>query len=81
MFHYDHPLLLKQSTKGILTIVFYVDDIISTIYNKQDTVHFVTKKVGHFLYFSGFEVSRNKKGVVLSQRKYVTDLLEETILN
>ena len=39
---------------------------------------FHTKDLGELKYFLGIEVSRSKKGMFLSQRKYVLDLLEET---
>ena len=36
------------------------------------------KDLGHLKYFLGIEVSRSNKGIFLSQRKYVLDLLQET---
>ncbi|XP_022883675.1 uncharacterized protein LOC111400496 [Olea europaea var. sylvestris] len=39
---------------------------------------FHTKDLGVLKYFLGIEVTRNKKGIFLSQRKYVFDLLIET---
>ena len=36
------------------------------------------KDLGHLKYFLGIEVSRCDKGIFLSQRKYVLDLLQET---
>ncbi|XP_028752907.1 uncharacterized protein LOC114712518 [Neltuma alba] len=40
--------------------------------------HFQTKDLGPLKYFLGIEVLRNKKGILLTQRKYVLDLLKET---
>ncbi|XP_031501803.1 retrovirus-related Pol polyprotein from transposon RE1 isoform X2 [Nymphaea colorata] len=40
--------------------------------------HFVTKDLGQLRYFLGIEVARSKEEVVLSQRKYVLDLLQNT---
>ena len=40
---------------------------------------FHTKYLGQLKYFLGIEVTRNKKGIFLSQRKYILDLLEETV--
>ncbi|KAK2974562.1 hypothetical protein RJ640_002471 [Escallonia rubra] len=39
---------------------------------------FHTKDLGQLKYFLGIEVTRSKKGIFLSQRKYVLDLLVET---
>ncbi|KAK3025978.1 hypothetical protein RJ639_040952 [Escallonia herrerae] len=39
---------------------------------------FRTKDLGQLKYFLGLEVTRSKKGIFLSQRKYVLDLLVET---
>ena len=39
--------------------------------------NFVTKDLGPLRYFLGIEVARSKKGVVLSRRKCVLDLLHE----
>ena len=41
---------------------------------------FQTKGLGELKYFLEIEVSRSRKGIFLSQRKYVLDLLEETEL-
>jgi len=39
---------------------------------------FEMKDLGDLKYFHGIEVSRSNKGILLSQRKYVLDLLQET---
>jgi hypothetical protein len=41
---------------------------------------FEVKDLGQLKYFLGIEIARSSKGIVLSQRKYVLDLLNETEL-
>ncbi|KAJ9685291.1 hypothetical protein PVL29_017351 [Vitis rotundifolia] len=82
----DHSVFYKKSTAGIILLVVYVDDIVITrndhagISDLKAFMHskFHTKDLGELKYFLGIEVSRSKKGMFLSQRKYVLDLLEET---
>ncbi|RVW93485.1 Retrovirus-related Pol polyprotein from transposon RE1 [Vitis vinifera] len=39
---------------------------------------FEVKDLGNLKYFLGMEVARSRKGIVVSQRKYILDLLKET---
>jgi hypothetical protein len=63
----------------------YVDDIVITgsditgISSVKSFLHtqFHMKDLGMLKYFLGVEVNRSKKGIFLSQRKYVLDLLTE----
>ena len=81
----DHSVFYRRSTAGIILLVVYVDDIVIT---GNDTIgistlksflqsQFQTKDLGMLKYFLGVEVMRSKKGIFLSQRKYVLDLLSE----
>ena len=64
----------------------YVDDIVITGSNVDGisslkaflNSQFQTKDLGPLKYFLGIEVMRSKKGIFLTQRKYVLDLLKET---
>lgn len=82
----DHSVFYKQSAAGVILLVVYVDDIVITgsdsvgISSLKSFLHtqFHTKDLGMLKYFLGVEVTRSKKGIFLSQRKYVLDLLSET---
>ena len=82
----DHSVFYKNSEASIILLVLYVDDIVIT---SSDTTgisslnsvlhgHFHTKDLGMLKYFLGIEVMMSKRGILLSQRKYVLDLFSET---
>lgn len=64
----------------------YVDDIIITGCNATTIQHFIDllgkrffiKDLGDLTYFLGVEVATTSTGLLLSQRKYITDLLART---
>ncbi|RVW92976.1 Retrovirus-related Pol polyprotein from transposon RE1 [Vitis vinifera] len=83
----DHTMFFKQSNDGRMTIlIVYVDDIILTgddtgeveRLKKVLATEFKVKDLGQMRYFLGMEVARSRKGISISQRKYVLDLLTET---
>ncbi|CAH9082663.1 unnamed protein product [Cuscuta europaea] len=83
----DHTLFMKFSIKGeIAVLIVYVDDIILTgnyckeieDLKKKLAQEFEIKDLGELKYFLGMEIARSQKGIVVSQRKYVLDLLHET---
>lgn len=84
--HGDHTLFHRQQGTGITILIVYVDDIILTGNDKKGieeikkklSLEFEMKDLGQLRYFLGMEVARNKSGIVISQRKYVPDLLKET---
>ncbi|KAL6311476.1 hypothetical protein AAG906_012064 [Vitis piasezkii] len=83
----DHTLFMKHSKEGEMTLfIVYVDDIIITgddeegIGNLKKLLarEFEIKDLGQLRYFLGMKVGRTKEGIVVTQRKYVLDLLQET---
>ena len=81
----DNSDLYKNSSYGIILPVVYVDDIVIAksdskgILSLKSIFHnqFHTKDLGMLKYFLGVEVMRSKQGILLSQRKYVLDMLSE----
>ena len=81
----DHTLFFKRVEGKITILIIYVDDMIITGDNLEEIKRleqklsgdFEMKNLGGLKYFLGIEVSRNKNGIFLSQRKYVLDLLTE----
>jgi len=67
-------------------LIVYVDDIILTGDDSEEILRlkrvmateFEIKDLGTLKYFLGMEVARSKEGIVISQRKYILDLLNET---
>ena len=73
----------KNSSSSIILLVVYVDDSIinesdskGISYLKSYLVHI--KDLGTLKYFLGVEVMRSKYRILLSQLKYVPDLLSKT---
>ncbi|KAM5578991.1 hypothetical protein ABKV19_009000 [Rosa sericea] len=82
----DHTLFLKHRCGKVTALIIYVDDMVVTgddieeIQRLQGQLssEFEMKDLGNLKYFLGIEVARGKECIVLSQRKYVLDLLAET---
>ncbi|PNX83829.1 beta-galactosidase [Trifolium pratense] len=82
----DHTLFLKKQQGKITALIIYVDDMVVTGNDPEErkalqehlSREFEMKDLGFLKYFLGIEVSRSKKGIFLSQRKYALDLLQET---
>ena len=84
---YDHTLLVKFSKEGKREIIIvYVDEIIITgdyseeISNAKKLLanEFEVKDLGFLKYFLVVEVAHSRKGIYVSQWKYILDLLKET---
>ena len=78
---------MKRTKEGKMTMfIVYVDDIIITgddedgIGNLKKLLarEFEIKDLGQLGYFLGMEVGRTKEGIVVTQRKYIFYLLQET---
>ncbi|KAK3020172.1 hypothetical protein RJ639_046980 [Escallonia herrerae] len=82
----DHTLFLKKKQGKITALIVYVDDMVVTGNDPEErealqghlSREFKMKDLGPLKYFLGIEVSRSKKWIFLSQRKYALDLLRET---
>ena len=83
----DHSIFYHHtSSRQCIYLIVYVDDIVITSID-QDGIrklkqhlfsHFKTKDLEKLKYFLGIEITQSKPDMVMSQRKYVLDILEET---
>ena len=85
----DHTLFFKHfETGGDTILIVYVDDIIITGSNTKEaarlekhlTTAFEVKALGRLKYFLGIEIAYSNKGYLMTQQKYILDLLNETKL-
>jgi Reverse transcriptase (RNA-dependent DNA polymerase) len=82
----DSSMFIKHSQNITTIILVYVDDIIITGNNNEKITRvkqylkkeFDIKDLGQLSFFFGIEIAHSNKGLFLSQRKYVLDLLKET---
>ena len=69
----------------MIFLLVYVDDVliignnIALISRVKDDLNkcFALNTLGSVGYFLGFEVNRNKNGILLTQSKYISDLLKK----
>ena len=84
--HYDHSVFVHHSSTSTIVLIVYVDNIIISgsdyagiaDLKRYLVLQFHTKDLGSLCYFLGIEVARSSQGIVLSQTKYVLDILSET---
>ncbi|XP_058766312.1 uncharacterized mitochondrial protein AtMg00810-like [Vicia villosa] len=84
----DHSVFYRHSIQGCVYLIVYVDDIVIPGSDQQGILQlkqhlsnqFQTKDLGKLRYFLGIEVAQSKDGLVISQRKYAMNILEETCL-
>ena len=83
----DHSVFYHHtSSEQCIYLIVYVDDIVITgsdhdgIRNLKQHLfsHFQTKDLGKLKYFFEIEIAQSNSSVVMSQRKYVLDIWEET---
>lgn len=86
----DHSMFVKHYSEDRISVtIIYSDDIIITGNHEEEITRiklllskkFEKKDLGHLKYFLGVEAARwprSKHGILISQRKYVLDLLKET---
>ncbi|CAN0839525.1 Retrovirus-related Pol polyprotein from transposon TNT 1-94 [Linum grandiflorum] len=80
----DPSLFLRRTSRGITALLIYVDDMVLTgddslgISEAKQWLHshFNLKDLGTLSYFLGLEISRSDRGIFVSQRKYLADLLD-----
>ena len=83
----DHSVFNHHtSSRQCIYLIVYVDDIVITG-NDQDGIqtlkqhlfnHFQTKDLGKLKHFLRIEIAQSKSSVVMNQRKYALEILEET---
>lgn len=82
----DHSLFIHKHGDVFVAALIYVDDVIIVGNNQtkiEDTkssldTSFSIKDLRDLKYFLGIEVARTTEGLVLSQRKYTIDILEDS---
>ena len=83
----EHTFFFKTAPQKMITIlIVYVDDIIISGNNLEEIrnleIHldrnFRVKQLGSLKYFLGIKFLRSSKGILMTQQKYILELLEET---
>ncbi|XP_061347819.1 uncharacterized mitochondrial protein AtMg00810-like [Gastrolobium bilobum] len=85
----DHSLFLQFKGSAMMAILVYVDDVIVASSDSNAIQPFISsldkcfhlKDLGPLRYFLGVEVARSSKGIFISQRKYILDILQDTGLS
>ncbi|KAJ1695606.1 hypothetical protein LUZ63_012304 [Rhynchospora breviuscula] len=80
----DNSLFIHQSSKTIIYILVYVDDILITGNNDNAITelmqslhnHFALKNLGSLNYFLGIEAKTTSTGVHLTQTRYLSNILQ-----
>ncbi|KAL2230371.1 UNVERIFIED_CONTAM: Retrovirus-related Pol polyprotein from transposon RE1 [Sesamum indicum] len=83
---HDHCLFLLKTSRGLVCLLVYVDDIliagacVEEIQRIKTYLHnlFTIKDIGEARYFLGLEIARSCDGIYLAQTKYVLDIVADT---
>jgi len=81
----DYSLFFKKTSESSIFVAVYVDDILITGSNEAEIFDlklyldttFKIKDLGFVSYFLGLEVLQSSHGLILTQRKFTMDLLQE----
>ncbi|KAL2900721.1 Retrovirus-related Pol polyprotein from transposon TNT 1-94 [Bienertia sinuspersici] len=81
----DYSLFTRTLEHEFIAVLVYVDDILITgsssdqINSIKEGLHneFTIKDLGDVSYFLGIEVIRSPNGTILSQKKYIKDIIED----
>ena len=84
--HSNHSVFVQRIRSGIIVLTVYVDDILLTGSDSAEIVEikmylkrsFMTKDMGTSKILLGIEVAHQEYSVLLFQRKYALNILEET---
>lgn len=83
---HDDCLFTRDVNGTFTTLLIYVDDVIitsasiSTVDQVKKSLHFkfTIKDLGYLKYFFGLKVAKYSSSTIISQRKFVLDLLHDT---
>lgn len=82
----DYSLFTYAKGLSFTVLLVYVDDILLTGNDPGCTAdlkevldkNFGLKDLGSLRYFLGLEIARNQRGIILNQRKYALEILQDT---